>query len=77
MKPATLESETFLVVLPGPTFWLVVAALVVGDKWSEAGNAATALIVNIICVVAAESATGLALRKRLGLRAEPIPRPEA
>lgn len=45
-------------------------------EWSETGNAATVLIVNIICVVAAEFATGFALRRRLGLRAEPIPRPE-
>jgi uncharacterized hydrophobic protein (TIGR00271 family) len=36
--------------------------------WSEAGNAATVLIVNIACVVGAEVLTGLVLRKYLKLR---------
>ena len=36
--------------------------------WSDAGNAATVLIVNIACVVGAEVLTGLVLRKYLKLR---------
>ena len=51
-------------------------ALAAGE-WGEAGNAATVLMVNVVCVVAAEFATGFALRKRLELGEERIPRPEA
>jgi uncharacterized hydrophobic protein (TIGR00271 family) len=36
--------------------------------WTEAGNAATVLIVNIVCVVGAEVLTGIALGKYLNLR---------
>lgn len=49
-------------------------ALAAGE-WTEAGSAAMVLIVNIVCVVGAEVATGFILRKRLRLRAEPTPRP--
>ncbi|MGI9611230.1 MAG: DUF389 domain-containing protein, partial [Acidimicrobiia bacterium] len=47
-------------------------ALAAGD-FNEAGNAATVLVMNMVCVVAAEVITGFALSSHLHLRSGKTP----